>query len=662
MLRALAVALLGIWGLSLTPSTALAAPEHCQLGILLQLPVTMNGFRPLVDAKINDHDVSMMVDSGAFFSFLTPAAAAELQLSLSAAPFELRVKGVAGEMTSLALATANLTLGGIKFPRKLEFLVGGNDLGPGTQGIIGQNILRIADVEYDLANGMIRLIKPEGNCHKANPMYWTHASDAYSVMDITAATAQEPHTTGVAVLNGSKLKVIFDTGAGASMLSLRAAERAGVKPDSHGVTPAGLTYGMGQGFVKTWIGPFESFKLGDEEIRNTHLRFGELQLLNADMLIGPDFFLSHRIYVASSQHKLYFTYNGGQVFNLSNLRDTDSAASQKPSAAPPTSNTPAQNAQAPASGNTTPTAPQTPASHGNDSAEEGPATADDASSNGEPPPAASTGAGGAAADPGKVIAGAEPTTAEEFSRRGAAYTARRDYPHAIADLSRACELDPSQAKYFMQRATAYWYNKQADRAGPDVDTAIKLEPGDVDALLWRGQQRLLHHDKTGALADLDAADHAATAQASMRVRLAQLYQRAGQYQQATTQYGLWIDAHKDDVNVAVAYTGRCWARGLSGQELDQGLSDCNKALHRMSDSPGALASRGLIYLRLEKFDRAISDYSAALKQRPKNAWALYGRGLAESHKQTAAADQDIAAATALAPHIAEQFKKLGIAQ
>jgi tetratricopeptide (TPR) repeat protein/predicted aspartyl protease len=658
MLRALAVALLGIWGISLMPATALAAPEHCHLGILLQLPVTMNGFRPLVDARINDHPVSMLVDSGAFFSFLTPAAAAELQLSLSAAPFELRVKGVAGEMTSLDLATATLTLGGVTFPKKLEFLVGGNDLG-GAQGIIGQNILRIADVEYDLANGMIRLIKPEGNCRKTNPMYWTHEGDAYSVMDITWATALEPHTSGVALLNGSKLKVIFDTGAGTSMLTLRAAERAGIKPDSHGVTPAGLTYGMGQGFVKTWIGPFESFKLGSEEIRNTHLRFGELQLTDSDMLIGPDFFLSHRVYVASSQRKLYFTYNGGPVFNLSNLRATDTTSSQKPGTASPTSTPPAQNGS---STNTTPTATQTPPGRGGDSADEGPATADDTSPNGEPPPGALAGAGGVGADPNQVIAGAEPTTAEEFSRRGAAYTARHDYSHAIADLNHACELDPSQAKYFMQRATAYWFNRQPDRASLDIDTAIKLNPDDVDALLWRGQQRLLHHDRSAALVDLDAADHAATAQASNRFRLGQLYQRAGQYQQAATQYGLWIDAHKDDVNVARAYTARCWVRGLSGQELDQGLSDCNKALHRMSDSPGALASRGLIYLRLEKFDRAISDYSAALKQQPKNAWAFYGRGLAESHKQTAAADQDIAAATALAPHIAEQFKKLGIAR
>ena len=34
------------------------------------------------------------------------------------------------------------------------------------------------------------------------------------------------------------------------------------------------------------------------------------------MLIGADFFLSHHVYVANSQRKLYFTYNGGPVFNL----------------------------------------------------------------------------------------------------------------------------------------------------------------------------------------------------------------------------------------------------------------------------------------------------------------------------------------------------------
>jgi hypothetical protein len=32
------------------------------------------------------------------------------------------------------------------------------------------------------------------------------------------------------------------------------------------------------------------------------------------MIIGADFFMAHRIYVARSQGKIYFTYKGGPVF------------------------------------------------------------------------------------------------------------------------------------------------------------------------------------------------------------------------------------------------------------------------------------------------------------------------------------------------------------
>jgi hypothetical protein len=34
------------------------------------------------------------------------------------------------------------------------------------------------------------------------------------------------------------------------------------------------------------------------------------------MLIGSDFFLSHRILVLAKEHTLLFTYNGGPVFQL----------------------------------------------------------------------------------------------------------------------------------------------------------------------------------------------------------------------------------------------------------------------------------------------------------------------------------------------------------
>ena len=48
-------------------------------------------------------------------------------------------------------------------------------------------------------------------------------------------------------------------------------------------------------------------------------------------------------------------------------------------------------------------------------------------------------------------------------------------------------------------------------------------------------------------------------------------------------------------------------------------------------------SRGLIYLKMGRFDSAIEDYSSALRIEPKLASAFYGRGLARIKKGDATA-------------------------
>ena len=91
----------------------------------------------------------------------------------------------------------------------------------------------------------------------------------------------------------------------------------------------------------TWIAPVDSFQVGGEEIKHTHLRIGDVGLDEIDMLLGADFFLSHRVYVANSQQMLYFTYNGGPVFDLrstqqASLRSSEGPADAKPATEGPT--------------------------------------------------------------------------------------------------------------------------------------------------------------------------------------------------------------------------------------------------------------------------------------------------------------------------------------
>ncbi len=300
--------------LALMVPHAASAAAACKIGTLLVLPVTMRGSAPVVPATINGIDTQFIVDSGAFFSVISTVGAAKLNLRTEMAPPGFMLNGVGGAARAMVTTAKELTLAG-GTSSNVQFVVGGNDHGDGIAGLFGQNILGYADVEYDFGGGALRLIRAVG-CDDGDRLYWGRNGQPYSVMSIEKATPTAPHIIGTALLNGKKIKVMFDTGAAISVLSQRAAERAGVKMDAEGVVKAGRMRGIGSKLLQTWLAPFDSIKIGDEEILNTKLRIADIDLPNADMLLGADFFLSHRVYVAKDVRKVLFTHNGGPVFNL----------------------------------------------------------------------------------------------------------------------------------------------------------------------------------------------------------------------------------------------------------------------------------------------------------------------------------------------------------
>jgi predicted aspartyl protease len=304
------VALIAL-GFSVAPERSEAA---CTISTLAELAVTMTELRPLVAAKFNGSDALLVVDSGAFYSMLSPASASQLKLKSAPASalVNVRIEGIHGEIAPLLTTVKEFSIANVAsmtLPNFRFLVVDGTDPGAGAVGLLGQNLLGFADVEYDLAHGAVRLVQPH-DCDRSPLAYWVKAtSSPYSVIEIdSGAKPHAVHTIGAALLNGKKIRVVFDTGAPVSMLTLAAARHAGVNPGSPGVVPAGTS---------SWMASFDSLKIDTEEMHNVRLRFSDFSMAEGDMLVGADFFLSHRVYVANSQNKLYFTYNGGAPFNLS---------------------------------------------------------------------------------------------------------------------------------------------------------------------------------------------------------------------------------------------------------------------------------------------------------------------------------------------------------
>jgi tetratricopeptide (TPR) repeat protein/predicted aspartyl protease len=610
--RACAVVLAAI--LSLWAPAGLARAAHCKMSKMAEIPLTIDGHQAYLTLNVNGTDETFILDSGSFYSSISSQKAVELKLPLMSPPPGLTITGIGGQMSYNIARVRDLTIYGVTIHNR-EFITGGTDFG--TAGVLGQNFLRsIGDVEYDLANGVVRLWHTE-SCRGTNLAYWVTTNQGYSVINIDSTTLENPHTRGSAFVNGTRIQVMFGSGDWSSTLSLRAAERVGVKPGTPGVESGGYTYGVGRRRSETWIAPFTSFKIGDEEIRNTRLRIGDVGI-DTDMLLGFDFFLSHRIFVASSQGKLYFTYNGGPVFNLTRQARLP--------AAPATAGTDADNPRS-------------------DAAETSAASA---------PSSVSTG----------QVDGAQPADAAGYRRRAAIRLVQHDYEHAISDLTRAIELNPADPQLFRDRASAYAGARQIQLARADLDHALTLKPDDVSALLARAQIKIDAREQSSAIADLRAASDAVPKGDSSRLQIGQLFQRAGEREAAIREYDLWLAAHDEDALQGDALFYRCHARMEMGQDLDKALGDCSASLRRLSGpaSAAVLETRALVRLRRGELDRAIEDASTALKLEPRNALALYERGLARVRKGAVADGQaDQAAARVLQPAIEDEFRKLGLA-
>jgi len=307
---AIAVFLAAIAGLS---------SAKCELQTMT-LPVTMIGRQPVVSTHLNGVEARLILDSGAFFNEIRSSAKASFNLDSLPLPEGYFQRGIGGSEETSRFRAKRFGLEGGEIPN-VEFLTTTSEFLAGAVGVLGQNFLDSFDIDYDLANRRVGVVIPSSDCKRVNLAYWAGAKPLVILEMQGSRLRRMQHTIAAATVNGIEMRVMFDTGAATSMMSLDAAKRAGLSPGDADVTPSADTRGFGPRRVKTWIAPLRSFVIGTETLANTRVRIGDFDLDDADMLLGVDFILAHHIYVANSQGLVYLTYNGGRVFVPSALHD-----------------------------------------------------------------------------------------------------------------------------------------------------------------------------------------------------------------------------------------------------------------------------------------------------------------------------------------------------
>lgn len=216
-----------------------------------------------------------------------------------------------------------------------------------------------------------------------------------------------------------------------------------------------------------------------------------------------------------------------------------------------------------------------------------------------------------------------PSDPEAYNTRGAAYARIGKFSDAIADFTKAVQLDPNNAAAFTNRALAYRQTKHNDLALADFNHALQSNPNHAPAYLGRANLLRAQGDYSQAMADLDQAirlapEGLAGAQAFHARGL--IHQRQGEHALAITDFDNAIDR---DPFAAAPYQARAQSLMAEGK-YDAAIEDLNAALNVDTKNSEAWANLGLAYEKSNNAVKARESYARAKILDPNNQLAADG--------------------------------------
>jgi len=299
-----------------------ATPAHkCKYSRIAEVPAWIQAGRPVTEGSVNGSKVGILLDTGAGPSMIYRLAAEKLGLT----PVDvtgLRMLGAGGESSARAVQIEEFKLGHAVRKDWRVLVSDEATFGSNLAVVLGYDFFQNIDVEFDLPGGAVRFYKAE-DCDNIALSYWTREPAGQ------VAIEQGGQLALTVQVNGQPARAQLDSGARTSVMESELASRLGVTAQSPGVVPGGCSSGLGRNPVESWIAQFETFAIGHELIRSPRLRFAdlwkEMTYAEADgvrkkmeglpaILLGADFLRTHRVLIAHSQRKMYFTYAGGTVF------------------------------------------------------------------------------------------------------------------------------------------------------------------------------------------------------------------------------------------------------------------------------------------------------------------------------------------------------------
>jgi predicted aspartyl protease len=304
---------------------AMASCKVAQVGEVL---IAMEGHALVLTVSLNGHPAKLAVDTGGYASLLWNSSIDAYGLNhVGGLKGDTRLCGAGGCTETDLINVSEFKLGD-NVLHDLRFLAAPGGARSDIAGVLGEDFLSAWDLEFDVAEGRLRLFNAEGCGDRV--VYWANAWN-----EVNLKRTADRHLYADVQLNGQNLRAMFDSGCSWTTVMTPVTQRTALAPET-ALALGSAGRGIGTQKIPTQFARFASLTVGQETIQHAELAVADFTaasrgsaygpadtfgshitnsaLEGPDIYIGADFFRAHRVFIARSQWKIYFTYAGGPTF------------------------------------------------------------------------------------------------------------------------------------------------------------------------------------------------------------------------------------------------------------------------------------------------------------------------------------------------------------
>jgi predicted aspartyl protease len=278
-----------------------AAGLGCGASRLGEITVATLRNAPLVTLSANGVPVTLLLDTGAEWTILTPAAAKRVGAETPRIEFQRQIRGIGGSLGTREVELRSFTAGETAIPwrrvRVAQVNTPGVFSGP-LDGVLGADTLSSFDVDLDLPHHRL-VFYTKQTCPGATPVW----SQPFTTLAVGRSPSN--HLFFPVMLDGRRISALIDTGAQVSVLSTRGALAVGVTEAALARDRATVTLGATAERVNSRMHRFSRLEVGGETLHGPEFVVADFRLSDADVVLGIDFLSSRRLWLSYGSQQIF---------------------------------------------------------------------------------------------------------------------------------------------------------------------------------------------------------------------------------------------------------------------------------------------------------------------------------------------------------------------